>query len=183
MAGEPPVPHTPLTPKQLHFCRCVAGGMTQAAAYREAYDVGEGTRPETHQAAASRLMQKAAIRARVDRLIAEKERAVVRSAVSDREKVLAKLRQWIDPPANEDGIREVASASELKAAELLGRACGLYRDVIEDNRSRSSEEVQAEIESKLLQILGDTSEVEALGNDSELDEPVGTHEVSGEQMH
>ena len=174
---------TPLTAKQLHFCRCVAGGMTYAAAYREAYDVGPDAKPETQQTAGSKLMAKAQIRARVERLIADREKAVVRSAVSDREKVLAKLRQWIDPPANEDGIREVASASELKAAELLGRACGLYRDVIEDNRSRSSEEVQAEIEGKLLQILGDTSEVEALGNDSELDEPVGTHEVSGGQMH
>ena len=27
-----------LTPKQAHFARCVAGGMTQADAYREAYD-------------------------------------------------------------------------------------------------------------------------------------------------
>jgi hypothetical protein len=35
MGGKSETNH--FTPKQLHFCRCVTIGMTQAAAYRVAY--------------------------------------------------------------------------------------------------------------------------------------------------
>ena len=174
---DTPVKNSPLTPKQLHFCRCLASGSTQAAAYREAYDIGEGTKPATHQQAASRLMRKAAIRARVERLIEERERAITTAAVSDREKVLGKLRGWIDPEVTvaEDGTvhKALASASELKAAELLGRSVGLFKDVLVEDRKRTSGEVAGELERTLADMLGDDeSEVvegdDAVPSDSEL---------------
>jgi len=81
-----------LTPKQMHFCRCVAAGMSQAAAYREAFDVTADGKSATHREAASRLMARADIKARVDALIAQRERSILASSLSDRERVLSKLR-------------------------------------------------------------------------------------------
>jgi hypothetical protein len=57
-----------LTPKQEVFCQALAGGKTQADAYRSAYNVKPTTKPETTQNKAHQLMQKGDVRARVDEL-------------------------------------------------------------------------------------------------------------------
>jgi hypothetical protein len=77
--------------KQAHFARCVAQGMTQADAYREAYDPKQATTAASIHTLASRLMGQVEIRSRVDALIKARERAVVASALTDRDKVLSKL--------------------------------------------------------------------------------------------
>ena len=48
---------------------------------------------------------------------------------------------------------ESATSSQLRAAELLGKACGLYRDVIEDHRERPAAAVAAELEQRLASML------------------------------
>ena len=55
----------PLTPKQERFCQCIADGMSQADAYRNAFDVKPMTKPETVQESASRLMKDPKVSARV----------------------------------------------------------------------------------------------------------------------
>jgi hypothetical protein len=85
-----------LTPKQAHFARCVAQGMTQADAYREAYDPKQATTAASIHTLAARLMGQVEIRSRVDALIKARERAVVASALTDRDKVLSKLRVWLE---------------------------------------------------------------------------------------
>lgn len=57
-----------LTPKQERFCQCIADGMSQADAYRNAFDVKPTTKPETVQANASRLMSDSMVSARVKEL-------------------------------------------------------------------------------------------------------------------
>lgn len=57
-----------LTPKQERFCQCIADGMSQADAYRNAFDVKPTTKPETTQANASRLMADSMVSARVKEL-------------------------------------------------------------------------------------------------------------------
>lgn len=57
-----------LTPKQERFCQCIADGMSQADAYRSAFDVKPTTKPETVQANASRLMSDSMVSARVKEL-------------------------------------------------------------------------------------------------------------------
>ncbi len=57
-----------LTPKQEKFAQCVADGMTQADAYRNAYDCGAATKPETIQNKAHELMKNQLIKNRVRRL-------------------------------------------------------------------------------------------------------------------
>jgi hypothetical protein len=57
-----------MTPKQEKFAQCVADGMTQADAYRTAFDVRANTKPETIVANASRLMADSNVSARVNEL-------------------------------------------------------------------------------------------------------------------
>ena len=136
-----------LTPKMLHFTRCVASGMTQADAYREAYEPNDSTTAASIHTLASRLMADVEIRSRVDVLVAARERAVAASAVTDRDKVLSKLRGWMDNA-------EPADTAKLRAAELLGKAAGLFAtEVNVTTRDRDASEVAAELQSKLTGLL------------------------------
>jgi hypothetical protein len=140
-----------LTPKQAHFARCVAQGMTQADAYREAYDPKQSTAATIHTLA-SRVMARVEVRARVDALIKARERAVVASALTDRDKVLSKLRVWLEGT-------EVTDSNRLRAAELLGRSSGLFAtDINVTTRERDSSAVAAEIEHRLAALLGSTAD-------------------------
>jgi hypothetical protein len=60
-----------LTPKQEAFAQAVAGGKTQADAYREAYNVKPTTKNEVTQVKASQLMADGKVRVRVDELKAQ----------------------------------------------------------------------------------------------------------------
>jgi hypothetical protein len=133
-----------LTPKMLHFCRCVAAGMGYAEAYRESHAVTATGKSATHREAASRLMARADIRARVDALVKQRERSQLASALSDKERVLSKLRHWLDHAESGDSNR-------IRSAELLGRSVGLFKDVVETTDSRSSEELLAELDAMLEQ--------------------------------
>ena len=139
-----------LTPKQMHFCRCVAAGMSQAAAYREAFDVTADGKSATPREAASRLMARADIKARVDALVAQRERSILASSLSDRERVLSKLRAWTD-------TAEQGDSNKIRAAELLGKSVGLFRDVVETSESRSSDELLSDLEAMLEQVADDMS--------------------------
>ena len=135
-----------LTPKQAHFARCVAGGMTQADAYREAYDPKASTKSETIHTLASRLMARDEIRSRVASIMAAKDRAVAASALSDRDKVLSKLRFWLDGG--------VTDSNQLRAAELLGKASGVFTDQVSiTSTERAPAEVAAEIERRLAALV------------------------------
>jgi len=143
-----------LTARQLHFARCVAAGMSQADAYREAYTVGDGTKASTVHEKASRLMAQDKIRARVDALVALREQALIRSAVDTKVKVLRKLEEFMESAEPSDAVK-------LRATELLGKSIGLFREVLEDgrtNREASSEELEAQLEERLRQLLGQSDD-------------------------
>ena len=134
---------TDLTPKQQHFCRAVASGCTMSDAYREAYNTNN-MKPATVHREAHTLMATPKIATRVEALQRAKDRAVVASSLSDRERVLSKLRDMMD--TTEGGP---AVTAQLRAAELLGKSVGLFKDVVETTRVRSSDEVRAELERML----------------------------------
>ena len=140
-----------LTAKQMHFARCVAAGMSQAEAYREAFDVTADGKTATHREAASRLMARADIRARVDALVAQRERSILASSLSDRERVLSKLRHWVDHA-------EAGDSNRIRSAELLGKSVGLFRDVVETSESKSSDELLAELEAMIESVADDQAE-------------------------
>ena len=130
-----------LTPKQQHFCQAVASGCTMSDAYREAYNTSK-MKPATVNREAHALMANPKITARVEVLQRAKDRAVIASSLSDRERVLRKLRAVMDSQEN--------VMAQLRAAELLGKSIGLFKDVVEtEERIRSPEEIRAELEERL----------------------------------
>ena len=115
-----------LTAKQRKFAENVVNGMGIAEAYRNSYDA-EAMKPASVQRRAAELMVDGKVRACMEALAVEKRRLREVSTVSDRDNLIRLLRQWSNGEAP-------ATQTQLRAAELLGKACGLYRDVVEDHR-------------------------------------------------
>ena len=132
-----------LTPKKLHFARCVASGMSQSDAYRESFEVRPLTTAESVHQQASRLMADSNVASRVNQLIAAREKAVAATAVSDRARVVVALRRWMEEA-------EPSDTNKLKAAQLLGQSAGLFTDVTIKDERRDSSGLAAEIEALLL---------------------------------
>jgi hypothetical protein len=134
-----------LTPRMLHFARCVASGMTQSTAYRESYNVGKRTLNKSVHEKASQLMSRVKIRSRVEYLIKQREHGLIASSLSDKESVLEVLR---------DKMRTADSDSnKLRAAELLGKTVGLFRDVVETPDQRTPEEIRAELKELMAEVF------------------------------
>jgi phage terminase small subunit len=97
-----------LTPKQEAFAQAVASGMTQADAYRSAYN-SDKMKPETIQNSAYKLMQDGDITARIEELRAE----VAQLHLWTREDSIRALKSVIAEP---DKVSDITSAvKELNA--------------------------------------------------------------------
>ena len=149
---------TELTSKQMRFCRELASGKSQAEAYRVAYDVREDTSGKTQIEAASRLMARDNVRARVEALVAARERGLQARALSQADLVVARLREAVDSP-EESGV---FGPNRLKAIQILAQVSGLMRTdlhVTQEDK-RDSETIMADLEMKLI-ALGIAPENEA----------------------
>ena len=134
-----------LTAKQRKFAENVVNGMGIAEAYRNSYDA-EAMKPASVQRRAAELMVDGKVRACMEALAVEKRRLSEVSTVSDRDNLIRLLRAWSNGEAP-------ATQTQLRAAELLGKACGLYRDVVEDHRERPAALVAADLERRLSSLL------------------------------
>ena len=134
-----------LTAKQAKFAANLAEGMSQAEAYRNAYDAANMA-AETIHSHASRMAARDKVRARVDALISERMRVLETRGVSDRAKVVGLLRQFAEDDARPDHVR-------LRAVELWGKTCNAFIEVIEDRRDRPAAMVAVELERRLSALL------------------------------
>lgn len=134
-----------LTVKQRKFAENVVSGMNLSDSYRAAYDASN-MKPATVQRRACELMTHGKVKACVEAIAAVKRQQSEAVTVSDRDMLVTLLRKW----SRGD---ESATSSQLRAAELLGKACGLYRDVVEDHRERPASLVAAELEARLASLL------------------------------
>ena len=134
-----------LTAKQRKFAENLADGMSQADAYRNAYDASE-MQGDTIRSKASLMAQRDDIRAAVDALMGERMRLIETRGVSDREKVVTLLRKFAEDEARPDHVR-------LRAVELWGKTCGAFVEVIEDRRERPAANVALELERRLGALL------------------------------
>lgn len=134
-----------LTAKQAKFAANLAEGMSQAEAYRNAYDA-QNMAAETIHSHASRMAARDKVRARVDALMMERMRVLETRGVSDRAKVVGLLRQFAEDDARPDHVR-------LRAVELWGKTCGAFIEVIEDRRDRPAAAVAIELERRLGALL------------------------------
>ena len=150
-----------LSSRQAAFCREVARGESLSSAYRNTHNVKQSTTANSVNTLASRLASKVEVRSRIEELQAKRDRAVVNSAVTDRDQVLKHLRLWIT------GELE-ASQSQLRSAELLGKTVsGLFSDKVEvvtDNRS--ADDIALELERKLSLLSDDVNKSTTLTEDN-----------------
>ncbi len=130
-----------LTAKQLKFATGAVSGLSLAEAYRQAYDA-ENMTNKAITVEASRLAARPDIALAMESISAEKAKGIRILAVSDRDNLLTKLRSWTNGET-------VATASQLRAAELLGKACGIYKDVVEHTGQRPAADILADIEARL----------------------------------
>jgi hypothetical protein len=162
-----------LTAKQRRFAENVVNGMGIAEAYRNSYDA-ENMKPASVQRRAAELMIEGKIKACMHALAEQKRRIVEVTTVSDRDMLVSLLRKWSTGD-------ESATSTQLRAAELLGKACGLYRDVVEDHRERPASLVAAELEAKLASMLGTSPSVRPRDDAQVPQELVPVEQVPTEQ--
>ena len=134
-----------LTPKQRKFAENVVAGMSLADAYRGAYDTAN-MKPATIQRNAVALMTDNRVTTCVEAIAARVRQQSEAVTVNDRDMLVTLLRQWSKGEVP-------ATQTQLRAAELLGKACGLYRDVVEDHRERPAALVAAELERRMTALL------------------------------
>ena len=131
-----------LTPKQLKFAHSAVSGVSLAEAYRQAYDA-ENMSERAIRTEACRLAAHPNVSRAMEAISAEMAGKMQVLTVSDRDMVLRNLRQWTkgdgDPP----------TSAQLRAAELLGKACGLYKDVVETRTERPAADILGDIEKRL----------------------------------
>ncbi len=98
-----------LTPKKEKFAQCVADGMSQADAYRSAFDVGATTKQETIHKRASELMSNGEVSGRVAEL---REQLSAKALWTRQDSVQALISVLSNPESQKDVI---AAVKELNA--------------------------------------------------------------------
>ena len=110
-------------------------------------------KPASIHREASLLMANPKITQRCETLQRQKDRAVIAASLSVRERVLDKLLHFMDHAVPSDG-------SKIRAAELLGKSIGLFKDVqVQEEPQRSSEELTAELKERLSALLSDPPDI------------------------
>jgi phage terminase small subunit len=110
-----------MTPKQEAFAIAVSSGMTQADAYRSAYNVKPETKSETIINKAYQLMQKGDIRARVEEL----KKPIIAAAGLTLESHLARLAHLSKKAEEAENYGPAVTAETNR-----GKAAGLYTEKV-----------------------------------------------------
>ena len=124
-----------LTPKQEKFAQGVASGMSQADAYRHAYNAGK-MKPETVQKRASELMGNGAVSGRVRELQEEGAKIAVYTLAEHLSR-LDKLSRGAES--------EGKYAEAVKAEELRGKAVGFYTERQQIDHTTNGESIQPQV--------------------------------------
>ena len=111
-----------LTPKQEAFAIAVASGMTQADAYRSAYNVKPETKPEVTQVKASQLMADGKIRVRVEEL----KKPIIEAAGITLESHLARLEHL-----GKKAEKAESYTAAISAEVARGKVAQLYTERVE----------------------------------------------------
>lgn len=171
-----------LTPKQRKFAELVVDGMSLADAYRNAYDC-ERMKPESIRRSAVEVMTNLSVSAAIERIAAGRKRAVEALTVNDRDMLLVHLRNWVNATT-------VPTAGQLRAAELLGKAAGLYRDVVVDETERPAAVVAADLEARIAKLVQEQAPTtvsvtisERVNDDSSDDESIASSDDAGSGVH
>ena len=138
-----------LTAKQMKFCELLGreSKYSQVEAYKMAYNT-ENMNDNSCRRESSRLLANPTIATTIQSIKDEMSTLHKISVLSDKDRVLEKLREWIDPVKGES----VPNAS-IQAAKLLGDTMALYKNVVvQENDSKSSSEIIEELTKKINKI-------------------------------
>ena len=137
-----------LTAKQEEFVRGLIKGLSQADAYRAAYQCDAMGSHAIH-CESSLLASHPEVTARLLAHETSMERAVLTSALTRRRWIIERLEaEAIDMEAG-------SPASRVRSLELLGKTERLFADVVvEATESESPDEVRAQLEHRLTALLG-----------------------------
>lgn len=111
-----------LTPKQEAFAQAVASGMNQSDAYRQVYKMREGTKPESVNQAASRVMADVKVTSRV----AELREPAVKNAQLTLETHLSDLQKLRNM-----AVKKEQYSAAISAEIARGKAAGLYTEKVD----------------------------------------------------
>ena len=129
-----------LTHKQEAFAQRVAEGAKLSTAYKQAYNAS-GMAPTTVWPHASRLACHPMIAARINELQAQKEAVQRMCAVGRTDRLIAQL-EYLSDHGGSDAVK-------IRALELLGKTCGMFKPQPEPVPTRSPEEIQTALIDRL----------------------------------
>ena len=143
---------TDLTPKQRAFVEGIVKGKlgSHIEVYMSVYDVARtktGGIPKHAYVDCSKLMSNPKISLAISNGLQRKEHSLVASAHRTRSYVIEQLYK--------ESKESDSDASRVRALELLGKSVSLFSDVVETKESRSSDLIESEIESRLVELLKD----------------------------
>ena len=139
-----------LTIKQRKFVEEIVKGKlgSYKEAYAKVYDVAltkTGNIPKWVEVEASKLVANPKVALSIQKAIQRKEHSAVASSLRTRNYVIEKLYK--------ESQDSDSDASRVRALELLGKSIGLFSDVIETKETRPSEQIEEEIEERLIELL------------------------------
>ena len=138
-----------LTAKQLKLCELLGreSKYSQVEAYKMVYNT-ENMNDNSCRRESSRLLANPTIATTIQSIKDEMSTLHKISVLSDKDRVLEKLREWIDPVNGES----VPNAS-IQSAKLLGDTLGLFKNVVvQESDSKSSKEIIDELTNKINKI-------------------------------
>ena len=143
---------TDLTPKQRAFVECIVKGKlgSHIDVYMSVYNVARtktGGIPKHAYVDCSRLMSNPKVSLSISNGLQRREHSLVASAHRTRSYVIEQLYK--------ESKESDSDASRVRALELLGKSVSLFSDVVETKESRSSDLIESEIESRLVELLKD----------------------------
>ncbi len=135
-----------LTIKQRAFVREIVKGKlgNQIDCYMQVYDVARtktGGVPKHAHVDCSKLMANPKISLAVRRGLERKEESTVASSIRTRSYVLEQLMR--------ESKESESDSARIRSLELLGKTCGLFSDTLEIKESRTSDDIESEIEQKI----------------------------------
>lgn len=148
-----------LTPKQELFAQLVSRGSNLSEAYRDSH--GSKGNVATVNNAASRLWSRPEVRLRVEALLKEQERAMMRDSVAIRHHVFRGLLAESQSTKNK-GSERIAALIALGKIDMVG----MFRELhgVERTEDRTAEDIERELQAKLeaygLRLLDQGSRVE-----------------------
>ena len=143
---------TDLTPKQRAFVEGIVKGKlgSHIEVYMSVYDVARtktGGIPKHAHTDCSRLMSPPNVSLAISKGLERKEQSLIASSHRTRAYVIDQLYK--------ESKESDSDASRVRALELLGKSVSLFSDVVETKENRSSDLIESEIESRLVELLKD----------------------------